>query len=321
MAACPIALLSRRWAISAVRATVVYYVSIALVVGAICSPPIHGVHRWIQIGDVSFNPTLLLSISAILVLARVHSDQVLSTGVVVLCIALSLLLLSKSYSLAIHTVLTGCLFYVMRSVKTAALVFSGCILVIGLCITRNSNRVGRIEDHLAREGQSYQARRIAENITHLRTFGPSHMAVSHLPAAGHDFVFLDLLRKRGILAGVLVLITHAVVICLLLERPIHGHGKDSVCALVGSIYYCLAVSAHVLINVGILPPAGIPLPFMGRGLSARLAYCVLILHALGNRWEDDDAPSTIEVPALLIKHASVGIMMFLALVIVVMSTE
>jgi rod shape determining protein RodA len=105
--------------------------------------------------------------------------------------------------------------------------------------------------------------------------------LAFLPENHTDFAFSSLAEQFGFIGGLVVIAAEFALIVLLLQRAyrfVHSDDSDSKY----KYYYSLGLAALLAIqivvnigmNIGILPIAGIALPFISSGGSMFVAVCV-----------------------------------------------
>lgn len=123
-------------------------------------------------------------------------------------------------------------------------------------------------------GESYQTLSALNSLGQSAGFGKGIGMLTTLPVSWADYAFAELVRKFGLLSGLLVL----MLLGLLVQLILNWGGRSK--------YYVAAVlMLHVIVNLytvaNVLPATGIPLPFVGRALQNSVVLSALTGAALG----------------------------------------
>ncbi|WP_018963003.1 FtsW/RodA/SpoVE family cell cycle protein [Coprothermobacter platensis] len=123
-------------------------------------------------------------------------------------------------------------------------------------------------------GESYQTLSALSSLGQSAGFGKGIGLMTSLPVSWSDYAFAEMVRKYGILSGLLLLLLFGA----LLEMIINWGGRSK--------YYVASVMAlHIIINLytvaNVLPATGIPLPFVGRALQNSIVLSAMIGATLG----------------------------------------
>ena len=102
-------------------------------------------------------------------------------------------------------------------------------------------------------------------------------ALGKLPGFNHDYIFVSLIASYGVIAGILV-----VVLLLLLVMKIFRislEQKNQLGMIMGlgcSLVFGLQSAEFILVNLTILPPAGVYFPLISFGGSGMIHTCILL---------------------------------------------
>ncbi len=101
--------------------------------------------------------------------------------------------------------------------------------------------------------------------------------LAFLPERHTDFVFAALSEELGFLASMAVLIAYVVIFGRIIQTLRQTKDTFGQC-LLGGIFFCLLVHTVVNIgmNLGVLPVTGIPLPFVSSGGSALISMSAIL---------------------------------------------
>jgi cell division protein FtsW (lipid II flippase) len=123
-------------------------------------------------------------------------------------------------------------------------------------------------------GKSYQTLSALNSLGQSAGFGKSIGLMTALPVSLSDYAFAELVRKYGILAGLLLLFLFGA----LLEAVLNWGGRSK-------YYVASVIILHVIINLytvaNVLRATGIPLPFVGRALQNSVVLSAMIGAVLG----------------------------------------
>lgn len=251
------------------------------------APRINGARRWLSLGFMTIQPSELAKFALIVWTARAmirrkDSLSSLSRGLLPVLVVwgavLALIALEPSMSAAALCALLALVVAFVGRARIGHLVFLACVfgLPIWLFVTSAEYRVRRITafmDPLADEsGASYQ---IVQSLTAIgsggffgRGFGQSRMKDGFLPEPHNDFASSILGEEWGFV-GLLVLSGLYLTIGLLGYR-IARRAPDTFGALLATAMTALLVLPallHLAINLSLVPPTGVALPFVSYGRS------------------------------------------------------
>ena len=160
------------------------------------------------------------------------------------------------------------------------------VAALAALLATNPNRARRISEHYRGQESTYQVRQLERVWDSAEVFHESEKAIRvHLPAKRDDMAFVDIVRRRGKAAGVVVLMLQGLLLWLLFERAIH-HRKSHPMAVGGAVVLTACCLAHLAVNTALLPPTGVPMPFIGRGAAAWFSFAVLVMPHLARPHEE-----------------------------------
>ncbi len=250
-----------------------FLVALGLACVAIAQAPFRGTHRWCLLGDWRINVSVPLVVATVLSISAARSVRIK-----LLFTALSTLILvaTASYSSALLLVAVVCCCSSPTAGRQQAVRLAAFILMamVVATIVATPNRLRRLHQHA--QGSGYQTTQVRNVLGQLRIVGPSRGAYLHLPARKTDFALLDIMAHCGVSAGIAVLGSY-VAIFLFLKQISCGlpNPADEIIAA-SAATVALVVFFHLLVNLSLLPPFGVPAPSLGAGLSADLSYKTLI---------------------------------------------
>ena len=274
-----------------------------------------GTWRWIRVESLHINVSILLGVASILFL----SSRLISIFKTILfCVAIILLIANHSFSIAICSTLAGLWILLVNKGKKFEIAFLILILFLVLLGTeQNANRRRRAYEHFFCYERSYQTEQLVRSLSETKLFGPCSASNLHLPGWCHDLAFADVMRKHGLILGILILILYGVLLTQLANAYIYGSDEVSSYALGAVVYFAILITVHIGVNMGILPPMGVSLPFCGRGGTAWAAYTFMIAGAspLGDAFKNGSL-SAEDVRKILLKYLLILLFMALGFLVV-----
>jgi rod shape determining protein RodA len=254
---------------------------------------IHSNKSWIDVGFFSFQPSELMKILVIIALAKYYSEldseylgfrEHLIGGAIVFVPMLMVILqgdLGTAVTfLPVYAVLT-CLGGIRRKHLVLMLIIVAVALPPAWFMLRGYQK-GRIEAVFNPgsdpHGMGYQTRQSQIAIGSGKFLGKgfkrgSQGNLGFLPARHTDFVFAVLAEEKGFVGGIAILGLFLLVASRLFRTAREAKDKVGALMVVGVLTLFLF---HVVINigmvVGLLPIAGIPLPFVSAGGSSLISF-------------------------------------------------
>ncbi|MGL4676437.1 MAG: putative lipid II flippase FtsW [Brevinema sp.] len=244
--------------------------------------------RWINLYFVSFNPSEFAKITLIIYLAHIFvkkHDNIanfvsgLLPPLILVALVFGIVLLQSGFSIGIIIVIV---MFTMIFTGGASLrhIFSIILLMVPILILAIWNVAYRKDRILAYldpwrdpSGIGYQSIESLRALAHGGFFGVglgnSVQKISRLPAAHTDFIFAIIVEELGLLGGL-------VLVALFLWFFYEGlrvafRIKDPYgCLLAFGITTLITTHAllNMMINMGLLPPTGVSLPFISYGGSS-----------------------------------------------------
>ncbi len=259
---------------------------------------INGATSWFSFGGVSFQPSDLVKVVLILILAKYLSRRhveianirhIITTGVY-FCIPFLLVFLQPDFGSAI---IFGCIWMGMVFVsgisKKHLLILFGVGLVAFLFMWffvfkpfqkhRIMNFIHPLSDI---RGSGYNAYQSLIAVGSGGVIGKgvgfgTQSRLNFLPEYETDFIFAAFAEEWGFVGSLLVIICYAVIVWRLLRLATHGTTNFETLYALGLVIY---FSSHIIINIGmnigIMPVTGITLPFMSYGGSHLIAESLAI---------------------------------------------
>lgn len=256
-----------------------------------------GVHRWIRLGPLSFQPSEPVKICLVLALAKFFSRHAKTDGYLLrdliipffgAAVAAGLILLQPDLGtgIVLFLILFSILFFVKIRLKSFLFLTLSGLAALPLVWNYflkdyQKNRILAFFDpSLDPLGAGYhiQQSKIAigsGGLTGKGFLAGSYTKLGFIPARHTDFVLCNLAEEWGFLGLVVLLILFLLV--LLLGLQISLRSKDRFGAIVAFGVVAM-IFWHIFTNVGMvlgmMPVVGIPLPFLSYGGSLTMAVMV-----------------------------------------------
>lgn len=249
---------------------------------------VKGVHRWLSIGPVSFQPSDLARFALLLWLADVLTtrpripDRIgegLATILAPVGVAVTLIMLEPDFSTAIvlAVICFGLIFLSGARLAHLSGMVVAAIPLAYVTLMSSTYRRGRILAFLERgsdlQGANYQ---VSQSLIGLgnggllgQGLGNSAQKLRFLPEPFNDFIFSIIGEELGFVGGMVILILFLVLITRGF-RVARSVSSPTGSLLAGGV--SLMVGLYVLVNVGVvtstLPATGLALPFISYGGSS-----------------------------------------------------
>jgi cell division protein FtsW len=274
----------------------IFIVTVVGLAGALVSPPIANVRRWIRLGPIGLQPAEFAKLTSAIFLAfyldrkRSKAESPLwGLAVPAGMVSVLLLLIARQPDLG-TPILMFCVALLVLFIGgakvqyvLAALLFALPVLVYELLRFpyRRARLLSFLNPFAQAQGAGYQ---LSQSITAVgsggwlgKGFGASKLKLSYLPVPHTDFIFPVVCEELGLL-GALLLIALFVLLLIRGVRIARGapnlFGMLLACGLTFSL--CLQAFFNMGMSIGLLPTKGIPLPFISFGGSSLLASCISV---------------------------------------------
>ena len=280
--------------------------ALALVTLTLCYFPhigmrINGSHRWVGLGQLTFQPSELAKLTAIFFLAAWFSRYEKAGNNAIYGFLIPLAIISLPAGLILGevdlgtTALLGTTAFVVMFVAGANPLWLGFISFVGLSAiavvaTQISERMGRLSAFL--HPQNFKEDAGLQQMQALIAWGSGGMEglglgngrqkMLYLPYAHTDFIFPIIGEELGLRFSLLVVFLFVVIIVCGIMIALHA--KDRFGLLLGcGVVSLLALQAAVNIGVttSLLPNKGLPLPFISYG-GSNLVTCLFGIGLLLN---------------------------------------
>lgn len=263
-----------------------------LVLTYIAGKTFGGASRWIAVGPFTFQPSEFVKYSLILYLANIYVSEgqqrmvgvfwksLIISGMVSVAILLQPNL-STAVVLLVAVVIT---LFLLGATLPQIFASLGFALFMGLFAYNTFGHVReRIEIFLGKSKGSYKAAQVVQakvSIVRGGLFGKGPgmglQKLGYLPSADKDYAFSNLFEEYGafgIPGGALWIVLSIVVITWVgLWAAQRNRDPFRRFVMVGfTVVFFTFAFVHIAVNLGMLPPTGLPLPFVSYGGSALVA--------------------------------------------------
>ena len=284
------------------RAVVLYVLALVVLAGVlIFGTEVNGSKSWIHVGGMTFQPSEFTKIVVLLIVIRLISDsredfltrrRLINVGIVCL-IPIVLIILQRDLGTAIMfvPVVGGILLAggLRRKLVVGVLILgivSAPVVWFGLKDYQRQRVLVTLDPGRDPLGVGYQTRQaqIAIGSGGLLGRGIGEGLQSQLgfvPESHTDFIFALLAEETGFLGAASILFLYFLLLSRLITVGLEAKDRAGMLIIAGVVAF---IFSHVLINVGmalgIVPPIGIPLPFLSYGGSSTLTTFAAIGLAL-----------------------------------------
>ncbi len=270
-----------------------FYVSIGLLVMTyISGKAFGGATRWIAVGPFTIQPSEFVKYTLIMYLANLSvSEKGASTvrifwKALIISAGVSLLILFQpNFSTAVVLILSVVITLFLLGATVPQMVASVLFAAfLGLIAYNSFGHVReRIEIFLGKGAGSYKAAQVIQakiSIVRGGVFGKGPgmglQKLGYLPSADKDYAFSNLFEEYGLLGipgGALWIILSLIGITWVgLWAAQRNDDPFRRFVMVGfTVTFFTFSFVHIAVNIGLLPPTGLPLPFVSYGGSALVA--------------------------------------------------
>jgi rod shape determining protein RodA len=254
---------------------------------------VHANRSWLYLGPFSFQPSELVKILVIVALAKYYSDterdylelsELLTGGAIVFGPMLLVILQGDlGTAIAFVPIYVGLSFLAgLKRNHILALIIATALIIPGGWMVLKDHQKGRIQavlnPSIDPHGLGYQPKQSKIAIGSGGFLGKGFKQgtqgqLGFLPARHTDFIFAVFSEETGFLGSLSIL----GLFLLVSQRLLHGarEAKDKIGSMIIMGVFSLFLF-HVLVNVGmnvgLVPIAGIPLPFVSAGGSSLISY-------------------------------------------------
>lgn len=272
--------------------------NIVLLAVMVLGHTVKGATSWFQLGGISFQPSDIVKIILIFVLAKYLSRRhveiadikhLMITGIYT-AIPFLLVFLQPDFGSAI---IFGCIWFGMIMVSGLSKKHVLMITAVGVIMftilwgfvfkpyqkARIMNFLNPLADVRGTGYNAYQSM-IAVGSGQVVGKGVgfgTQSRLNFLPEYQTDFIFAAFAEEWGFIGTVIIIICYMIIIWRILLLARQGTTNFETLYAVGlAIYFSSHIIINIGMNIGILPVTGITLPFMSYGGSHIIAECVAV---------------------------------------------
>ncbi len=265
-----------------------------LLVGAFLQAPVAATHRWISIGGISLQPSVVVRLALILLVAvlldearREHWPRRRLATLAAICVATAVVigLQPDLGSAALLLVVLGTMAFVsgmpLRLLAIPAVTGAVALMV---AILASPYRLARVRAFFESEAGTAAGWQSHQSLVAIgsggllgRGYGSGLQKLFFLPEPHTDFIFAITGEELGLL-GLLTLLTLAGIISWR-GLVIAGRLEDSRLALLAfgiTIAFAVQSLVHMVVCLDLLPPKGIPLPLVSYGKTEMVVTLVSV---------------------------------------------
>jgi len=259
---------------------------------------VKGAQRWIQVGQIRFQPSEIAKLAVILGLAALLSaaarpmkwDRVVRAVALVALPSVLIFLQPDLGTMLTFGFIAGVMIFVAGATwrQMAALMVAGVVATVGVFqagliqafqITRLTAFLDETSDVLGAQYNQFQSQ-IAIGTGGLfgkGLFGGTQTNLRFVPEQSSDFIFTAVGEQLGFVGSLLVLALFGIIIWRALVAA--ANARDRFGQLVGAGIAAL-LGIHVFVNIGmtirVMPVTGLPLPFMSSGGTVFVAMSIAL---------------------------------------------
>lgn len=272
-----------------------------LIITFIIGLEVKGSRRWIDFGIVNFQASEFLKIFYIMYIAKLlsgRSRQEMTPFFYFSILFISLLpavIVLRQPDLGNASVFVGVLIFMLlvSDIPKRYLLVSGIVLFILLPFSwfflhdyQQARIASFVQPHVDSQGDAYNMIQAIITVGSGQFLGKglglgTQSRLFFLPENNTDFAFSSLVEQFGFLGGFFVILGEFILILMLFIRAykfIAGTDSDTRYKYLFSMglasLLCIQTGVNIGMNVGLLPIAGIALPFISYGGSFFVALCI-----------------------------------------------
>lgn len=270
---------------------------------------IQGAKRWLDLKIIQFQPFEIfkpLYIAYLSAFFYKHGKELIFTKKLYYIIIISfifflLVALEPNFSSAISIIFVLILILFIKGTPLLKIlklslvtVFFFLFIIIMGKKSFSSHLIERIQREFKEEREYEQVIQakiaIASGSFFGKGIGKGEAKYLYLPEIKKDFIFSLICEEFGVLGAVFLIFLYTTIIFSLLKISFKTNDQFLSTYTAGfAIFIFYYVAVHIGVNMGILPPAGLPLPFISFGGSSLLSnfMCLgIILRALNDKEEN-----------------------------------
>lgn len=248
---------------------------------------IKGSRRWLHIAGVSIQPSEYLKPAFVIICAWLfaeHSRRPEIPGnlftMILLGLVMALLLAQPDIGQSLLFICTWAVMFFMAGMAWLWIVLLGVAGLAGIIFVYSAfpHVAGRIDRFLTGEGDTYQVDMGREAILRGGWLGqgPGEGTVKRmLPDSHTDYVFAVAAEEFGLVICFLLLIMFAFIVLRGLRAAISDYDPFSRYAVGGMVsLFGMQAAINMAVNLQLLPPKGMTLPFISYGGSSLVAMAI-----------------------------------------------
>ncbi len=277
--------------------TIAYGIGIALLVAVLVfGKTIKGSQSWFSFGSFSFQPTDLMKLAVIAILAKYFSRRhveiarikhlIISAIYVLIPIGLIMLQPDFGSAMVLAGLWLGMALVAGISKRHIMIVFGIAVVAaavawIGFFKPYQKARILTFINPTADiRGSGYNAYQSMIAVGSGGVLGKgvgygTQSRLNYLPEYETDFIFAAFAEEWGLFGALVILVSFAIVLWRLIVHARRGASNFETLFCTG---FALLLFEHVVVNIGmnigLMPVTGIPLPFMSYGGSHLLGECI-----------------------------------------------
>jgi rod shape determining protein RodA len=259
---------------------------------------VKGAQRWIQVGQIRFQPSEIAKLAVILGLAALLSaaarpmkwDRVVRAVALVALPSVLIFLQPDLGTMLTFGFIAAVMIFVAGATwrQMAALIVAGVVATVGVFqagviqtyqITRLTAFLDETSDVLGAQYNQFQSQ-IAIGTGGLfgkGLFGGTQTNLRFVPEQSSDFIFTAVGEQLGFVGSLLVLVLFGIIIWRALVAAANARDRFGQLVAVG---IAALVGIHVFVNIGmtirLMPVTGLPLPFMSSGGTVFVAMSIAL---------------------------------------------
>ncbi len=261
-----------------------------------CGITMHGAHRWLSIGGISFQPSELLKISFLLYSsyflakkgARVSSFwESFVPYILIIIITSVVLLIQPDFGQAVVIATTGLLVFFIAGCSSVHLGYiAGAVApIVTALIAYKPYRLQRVITFLDPwrdpRGSGFQIIQsfiaIGSGSWYGLGIGNSKQKFFYLPMQHTDFIFSIIAEETGFLGSIVLVILYILLLYSGIKVALQIQDPFSY-FLILNFFFMINLQAliNLCVAVGLLPTKGIGLPFVSYGISSLFCFLCLL---------------------------------------------
>lgn len=290
--------------------TVIYIITLGLLVGVLFTSPINGARSWYQFGDISIQPSELSKIVVVLFISflinklqirgrkEINKIWKLLIALIFIAIPIGLIIMQPDYGTAMAYIF-AMLFILFISGIDKKYIIIACLLVVVLVpvVYRNlpAHALKRIEVFLNPEsdprGDGYNIiqSKLAIGAGQLLGMGllqGNQTQLGFLYPKTTDFIFSVIGEELGFIATAAILVLYVVLVTktIYIAKTAKDNMGSYIAIGIGGIFFFHMIE-NIGMTIGLLPITGVPLPFVSYGGSSLITnfICIGLLLNISSR--------------------------------------